>query len=1108
MIGDNFMNKKIFATLAFSGLLIFGQRVTVLDDFLAPYQGVRQSLEEYRVMYEIAPRYGGGFLNFLRTKSAPSPMEALTTNIDKTAVPNQFIVKLKSVSIEDLILDFPAEVTSLALSLNLVLITVSAPSVMSLSTFEQVLGDQVEYIVPNYYRFLDTMPNDSLFDTLWGLHNIGANGVINDADIDAPEAWDIKTGSNFVVGIIDTGMDYNHPDLAPNVWVNPGEVFGNNKDDDNNGYVDDVHGWDFINNDNDPMDGHSHGTHVAGTIGAVGNNGVGVVGVNWTIKMAALKIFSDGGSTNDAVIIKAVDYANRAGFKVTSNSWGGGPYSRALYDAIKAAGDKGYLFIAAAGNRNSNNDIFAHYPSSYDLNNIVAVAASDQLDNKASFSSYGKISVDLAAPGVGTNSTIPNGGYGMKSGTSMATPHVSGAAALFWAKNPNVKAAEVKDALMKSVDKLPIWETLIVSGGRLNLNNFLKLGGGGGGGGLPTVEIIAQPPLAGKQGNDKDLIAGILFTAGNKDIYPQVLTLNFKGKSLTGVKDFNVELLGVGKRNCKVQNLSCSITFDPKAFGTNKVRPPNKEAQKAKIPASQTKKYGLQINSKKFTLSPNGARLDVSITAAEWDDGVSAHGNVVPMPIKMTPLYYGGSPVELKISIDQGDKVVSPGATNARIATFNISASTLSQPVIISKIILDKDQNSDVDLKNLYVKLKGVQYSETLLVVGDGETAMNFEESVLVSLPVTMEVFADVLATSRPGIYPSVIDVVGGEARLKDGDDVIWPAAVDGQPIEIDALLIVGRNPAMRDPQNYNPGTNRAKIASFSLKASSESIYVSSMTLDKDLNGNIDLQNLNLTFNGQPYGLNKAIVGDEETAMIFYDQNGKGSLSSPLIPVGEKAIVDVYADILSSSILGSHKTVIDMINGAAYGANWISWPTPPVDGQSIILVSSSTATSELSLSSGVLGSITGRIRQVIDNIARIDFTAGVSGEVTIKSLKFTFYGFALPINKLFNVRLIDPNTNANWRNSGTASCQVGAATRTCSVVFSIFMDGYPVITRGTTKSVYLRVDSSFFDNKENTSEALSALFQSGVDVVWNDGVTDRNLDPRLFPITLASISYE
>lgn len=1114
------MNKKLFFVSAIIISVFFIAQLTFA--YSNPSRSglaavIGNFLDRYTIVPTVAPVTApplGGLLNFLRARTTPrsSLLRAplATPSADEVAVSYQYIVRLKpSVSPENLLLDFPAEIEILAPSLNLFLFTV--PSVMSLSTIEEFLGDQVEYVERNRIDwYLDVTPNDPLFNTLWGMHNIGQDGGANDADIDAPEAWDIKSGSDFVVGIIDSGIDYNHPDLAPNVWVNPGEVFGNNRDDDNNGYIDDVHGWDFINNDNDPMDGYSHGTHVAGTIGAVGNNGVGVVGVNWAVKMAALKIFSDGGGTTTDAIIRAIDYANKMGFKVTSNSWGGGGYSQALYDVIKAAGDKGYLFIAAAGNRNSNNDSFAHYPSSYDLNNIVAVAASDQSDNRAGFSSYGKTTVDLAAPGVSTNSTIPNGGYGMKSGTSMATPHVSGAAALFWAKNLGVTAAEVEDALMKSVDKLPVWETLVVSGGRLNLNNLLKLGGGGGGGGggLPTVAIIAQPPLTGRQGNDKDLIANVRFTAGNKDIYPQVLTLNFKGKSLTGVKNFDVTLLGVGKRDCKVQNLSCSVIFDPKAFGTNKVRPPNKDAQKAKIPAGQTKTYDLQINSKKFALLPNGARLDVSITAAEWDDGVSAHGSVSPMPIKMSPLYYGGSPVELKISADDGgQREVSPGATNVRIASFNVSASALIQPVIISKIILDKDQNPDVDLKNLYVKLKGVQYGQTLLAVGDGETAINFEEMVVVSLPVTMEVFADVLATSRPGIYPSVIDVVGGEARLKDGDDVIWPASVDGQPIEIVTPLTIGRNSTMPDPQNYSLGEKGYKIASFSLKANFEPIYVSAMTLDKDLNGNIDLQNLNLYFNGQPYGLNKAIIGDEEAAMTFYDSNGKGSLSAPIIPAGEKAIVDVYANILSSSILGANKTVIDMIDGAAYGANWIPWPKTPVDGQSIILVSSSAATSGLSLTASALGSTTGRIRQVIDNIARIDFIAGVNGEVTIKSLKFTFEGLAVPVNKMFWVRLIDPVTGTNWKASNVVGCQVGSI-RTCVVIFDFFGNGYPVITRETTKSIYLRVDSSLFDNVFGSSDSLQVQFKSAADVVWNDGATDRNLDPRLIPFQVAAMSYE
>ena len=243
-------------------------------------------------------------------------------------------------------------------------------------------------------------------------------------DIAATEAWNITTGSKDVlVGVIDTGIDYSHPDLKGNMWSNPGETGldadGNDRstngiDDDNNGYVDDHQGWDFYNSDNDPMDGHSHGTHCAGTIGAKGNNGIGVVGVNWDVSLVGLKVFSDGGSTTAAILAEAISYANTIGVDLTSNSWGGGGVSEAIRSSIQQADEAGILFVAAAGNASADNDASPQYPSSYDLDNIIAVASTDRNDRLSSFSSYGRVNVDVGAPGSDIYSTVPGGQYGTK----------------------------------------------------------------------------------------------------------------------------------------------------------------------------------------------------------------------------------------------------------------------------------------------------------------------------------------------------------------------------------------------------------------------------------------------------------------------------------------------------------------------------------------------------------------------------------------------------------------------------------------------------------------------------------------------------------------------
>lgn len=341
----------------------------------------------------------------------------------------------------------------------------------------------VEYAEPNYIVQTALMPNDPDFSKLYGLHNTGQTGGTADADIDSPEAWDLQTGnSGVLIAVIDTGVDYNHEDLSANMWTNSGEIANNGVDDDANGFIDDVRGWDFYSNDNDPFDDHGHGTHVSGTIGAVGNNNIGVAGVNWNVKILPIKFLGSGGSGTTAGAISSVQYATLIGVHIMSNSWGGGGFSQALKDAISAANDAGILFVAAAGNSNSNNDVFPSYPASYDVPNVVAVAATDHNDLKASFSSYGANSVDLGAPGVNTYSTVPKGtcslcdpsGYKYLSGTSMATPHVSGVAGLIKAQFPALTSDGIKARLLSGVDKIASLDGITITGGRLNAINTLE----------------------------------------------------------------------------------------------------------------------------------------------------------------------------------------------------------------------------------------------------------------------------------------------------------------------------------------------------------------------------------------------------------------------------------------------------------------------------------------------------------------------------------------------------------------------------------------------------------------------------------------------------------
>jgi len=330
----------------------------------------------------------------------------------------------------------------------------------------------IQFAEPNYRISLTdiTIPDDSLFGSMWGLQNTGQTGGTIDADIDAVEAWSLITGGPApIVAVIDSGIDYTHPDLAANIWVNAGEIGGNGIDDDGNGYIDDYHGYDFVNLDGDPMDDNGHGTHVAGTIGAVRDNGLGVTGIAPNVQLMALKFLDDEGSGYTSNAVRALDYAVANGAIVSNNSWGGGGYSTALFNAISAARDAGHIVVAAAGNSGLNADITPQYPSGYDLDNVVSVAATDHHDQLASFSNYGAATVDLAAPGTSILSTTPGNSYSYYSGTSMATPHVAGAIALLASEHPDWTYSQIIDRVLTTVDPIGSLQGKTATGGRLNL---------------------------------------------------------------------------------------------------------------------------------------------------------------------------------------------------------------------------------------------------------------------------------------------------------------------------------------------------------------------------------------------------------------------------------------------------------------------------------------------------------------------------------------------------------------------------------------------------------------------------------------------------------------
>jgi subtilisin family serine protease len=348
----------------------------------------------------------------------------------------------------------------------------------------------VKHVGPNYVYRHTVIPNDTNFGSLWGLRNTGqtisGQAGIADADIDADEAWDVTTGStNIVVGVIDTGVDYNHPDLVQNIWSAPA-AFTVTVGGQTINCPAGSHGYNAVANNCNPLDDNNHGTHCSGTIGARGNNSSGVAGVNWNTRIMGLKFLSASGSGNTADAIECIQFAIQAkqqfgalaNVPVLSNSWGGGGFSQALLDAINAANNAGMLFVAAAGNSNSNNDVTPHFPSSYNAPNVLAVAATDNRDNKSSFSSFGATSVDLGAPGTAILSTVRNGGFATFSGTSMATPHVAGAAALVLSNCSSLTTAQLKANLMNNVDPNTSLAGRTVTGGRLNVNRAIRACGG------------------------------------------------------------------------------------------------------------------------------------------------------------------------------------------------------------------------------------------------------------------------------------------------------------------------------------------------------------------------------------------------------------------------------------------------------------------------------------------------------------------------------------------------------------------------------------------------------------------------------------------------------
>lgn len=437
---------------------------------------------------------------------------------------------------------------------------------------------QVDNVTPNQVVHATLIPNDTDFSKLYAMLNTGQtiNGVpgVPGADISATKAWDISLGnSKVVMGVIDTGVAINHPDLKANIYVNPGEIPGNGIDDDSNGFIDDVNGWNFVANTNNPDDDHYHGTHCAGTVAGVGQNNQGVIGVAPNVTILPIKFLNSGGSGSIAGAISSVNYANKMYdtdkthiFAGTSNSWGGGGADVNLETAIAGHGLRDMLFIAAAGNHGGNNDSVNFLPASYPQDCIISVAASTNQDGRAGFSAYGLNSVDIAAPGVDIWSTALGGSYKYLSGTSMATPHVSGAIALMRSIMPGASYTVLRDALYNSGDDIAAFSktgsTPIATGKRINVFNALNELG---------MQIVSTTPEVGSVVGTAPTVFDLNFNRTVDAKTVQISDLKVNGQTATSVVmvDFDTVRYTFGTSPVTTQGLQ-TMTVAEGAFADDK----------------------------------------------------------------------------------------------------------------------------------------------------------------------------------------------------------------------------------------------------------------------------------------------------------------------------------------------------------------------------------------------------------------------------------------------------------------------------------------------------------------------------------------------------------
>ena len=514
---------------------------------------------------------------------------------------------------------------------------------------------RVIYVEPNYIVQAVVAPDDPQFPSLWGLQNLGVSGGVPGADIKAVPAWDISTGSIAnVVGVVDTGIDYNHPDLAANVWSAPGNfsvTIGGNAITCPAG----SHGFRSINNAMtcDPLDDHYHGTHVSGTIGAVGNNSVGVVGVNWVARVMGLKFLNSAGSgfTSDAInviefaIQAKARFGNAANLRVLSNSWGGGGASQALLDEIVKANTNNMLFVAAAGNNGSNNDVTNFYPANYAAPNMLAVAATTNTDALASFSNYGATKVHIGAPGQNILSTSPNNTYQYLSGTSMATPHVSGAAALLLSAC-TLDTAALKSTLINPNNTDQTLVGWVSSNGRLNVNKAIRACHGSpvqdfGVSATPSSQTVqaGSQTTYGVTVSGTDAFGGTVTLSASS--LPAGATASFNPASViqSGPSTMTVMTSGstpAGSYTLTVTGTSGALVHSTTVTLVVTAPPPTGDFALSASPSSRTVLHG-KSTTYSVSIAPSGGfAANVTLTVSGLPNGASASSDPNPAGLSST----------------------------------------------------------------------------------------------------------------------------------------------------------------------------------------------------------------------------------------------------------------------------------------------------------------------------------------------------------------------------------------------------------------------------------------------------------------------------------------